>query len=45
MGLIDGLVKFSWKKNSEKWIKGAAVGIVAALSPLAAKHLGFELTS
>ena len=48
MGLFDGLIKkfaeVSWKKNGEKWIKGAAVGIVAAGSPLIAKHLGLELT-
>ena len=45
MGITDSIIKFSLKKNLEKWVKGAATAAVSVSTPLIFKYFGVELTS
>lgn len=44
MGLIDGVLKFSIKRNLTKWAKGGATALVSYGAPLLAEKAGITLT-
>lgn len=44
MGILDGLIKFSIKKNFEKGVKGAAKTAVAVGIPYLVRYAGLDLT-
>ena len=44
MGILDGIVKFSLKKNIKKWLQGGGTVLVALAVPQIAKYTGIKLT-